>query len=57
MAHPNTKESTVLKQTYVRLPDDIEEEIRAIAEQEHWSFNTVMLEAAKLIIAKHKQGN
>jgi uncharacterized protein (DUF1778 family) len=40
-------------QTAIRIPPDIKEQIKDIAELEHWNFNQAMLEAAKLLIAKY----
>jgi non-homologous end joining protein Ku len=39
----------------LRLPKEIREQVKEIAEKEHWTFNQAMVEAAKLLIETKNQ--
>lgn len=41
--------------TAVRLPDTLKEQLKEIAELEHWTQNQALIEATKLLVEKYQK--
>ena len=39
-------------QTPLRIPNELKEQLKEIAQREHWTLNQTMIEAIKLLIAE-----
>lgn len=46
------KGSNKIATTCIRIPPDLKEQLREIAETEHWTFNQTVVEAIKSLIEK-----